>query len=442
MTLPLQLSAQDCESFLSAAQAQSWMDGCGRKDNIRTQISPALSPPLAPSPATTTSTRCIEEDEGSWNDNEDDGWDVDDFLDMWEKEKKCIEHDDGWSCQEKCVAFRMEGPDWFVSDEHLRLSLSIANVMRATNTHRPSNKRDRSTVPREEAPEKRGDAESAAPSAPSTCPQPAVFASIYFDEEEERPHKRSRHARASKTPASSKSSSAVPRTKKRPAQSERFRTFLAEEEDKGVISIHCGEDGGGEEGSPIQIAGWDVLDRSAWWEDVKFWFEDDPGSWTESAFFMVLRRVGFRALNDAGPPASLGHDFALKRTDVLRHGYVFKVDVLERYNKLLHRKLGLPSTKIVTPDAEASASAHWQADKARSEGNLKAQLRAQESQWHQRASSDKPEEESHEDGDPDATDTQPAPDTPPAPPLLPCSSSSSASSSLCGSQPGTPSLCQ
>jgi hypothetical protein len=103
-------------------------------------------------------------------------------------------------------------------------------------------------------------------------------------------------------------------------QAERFAQFLIKEEQRGVVRLFL--TGGSETcGSPIGADGWYVLDVRQWWEDAKEWHEEGiPGSWMESAFFMVLRRIGFRAMNEARSPARVGFDFGLKRDDVDRSG--------------------------------------------------------------------------------------------------------------------------
>mmetsp|Transcript_69949 Transcript_69949/g.145829 ORF Transcript_69949/g.145829 Transcript_69949/m.145829 type:complete len:368 (+) Transcript_69949:218-1321(+) len=77
-----------------------------------------------------------------------------------------------------------------------------------------------------------------------------------------------------------------------------------------------------------------VLDVQAWWHDVAAWDKGKQGAaFSESAFCMRLRRMGFHPFNKAPRPATSGFDFGLKRSDVERHGYTFQLDVWARYNQ-------------------------------------------------------------------------------------------------------------
>jgi hypothetical protein len=106
------------------------------------------------------------------------------------------------------------------------------------------------------------------------------------------------------------------------SQAERFAQFLSEEEMRGVVLLFRKEKSG-THGSPIGVKGWYVVDISQWWEDAKEWHENGKsGTWKDSAFFMVLRRLGFHAMNAAPRPAVCGYDYALKREDADRSGAV------------------------------------------------------------------------------------------------------------------------
>jgi len=77
-----------------------------------------------------------------------------------------------------------------------------------------------------------------------------------------------------------------------------------------------------------------VLDVRAWWDDVAVWESrrSEGPVFSESAFYMRLRRMGFLPFNKAPRPATSGSDYGLKRTDVERHGYTFQMDLRARYN--------------------------------------------------------------------------------------------------------------
>eukprot|EP00286_Rhodomonas_abbreviata_P004898 CAMPEP_0181319932 /NCGR_PEP_ID=MMETSP1101-20121128/17842_1 /TAXON_ID=46948 /ORGANISM="Rhodomonas abbreviata, Strain Caron Lab Isolate" /LENGTH=284 /DNA_ID=CAMNT_0023427579 /DNA_START=56 /DNA_END=910 /DNA_ORIENTATION=- len=124
-------------------------------------------------------------------------------------------------------------------------------------------------------------------------------------------------------PLSLSSSSAQPLTR-----AESFRHFLFGEVQRGVVRLYP-DSSKDPIDSPIQIQGWDVLDVDAWWEHARSAFREHAETWQESAFFMMLRRLGMRAINKA---EKRGDDFGLKRRDVDRHGYLFDRDLFEKYN--------------------------------------------------------------------------------------------------------------
>lgn len=84
----------------------------------------------------------------------------------------------------------------------------------------------------------------------------------------------------------------------------------------------------------IKLAGWQVRDPDQWWTQVNAWYRLVTGKdkYEEAAFFMMLRRNGFRAWNLAvhGVSAS-GFDNRLRRIDTVRHGYVFDTEVQIKY---------------------------------------------------------------------------------------------------------------
>jgi len=109
-----------------------------------------------------------------------------------------------------------------------------------------------------------------------------------------------------------------------------FYAFLWKEEEKGVISIEKDL----KEVVSFGIKSLQVLDVQAWWHDVAAWDKGKQGAaFSESAFCMRLRRMGFHPFNKAPRPATSGFDFGLKRSDVERHGYTFQLDVWARYNQ-------------------------------------------------------------------------------------------------------------
>eukprot|EP00961_Rhodomonas_salina_P295111 3935150-Rhodomonas_salina.3 len=98
-----------------------------------------------------------------------------------------------------------------------------------------------------------------------------------------------------------------------PSQARRFREFLERANEQGYVILNRER---GQGTNPVGVGGWEVVSVHRWWVDVKEWFEDAPGTWTESAFFQMLRRHGMRPFNRAPLPASSGHDFGLRRKDV------------------------------------------------------------------------------------------------------------------------------
>lgn len=100
---------------------------------------------------------------------------------------------------------------------------------------------------------------------------------------------------------------------------------------------------------PFGVLGWKVHDVKRWWEHTKEWHESEHKiPWTDTAFFMRLRRLGCHALNKAPAPAKTGFDYGLKRTDVTNHDYEFMTDMWDKYNCLL--KMGVKRTGTALED--------------------------------------------------------------------------------------------
>jgi len=142
------------------------------------------------------------------------------------------------------------------------------------------------------------------------------------------------HASSAPSPAASSASSAECSRGRQSASSSRFtpdllRCFLNQAESDGVVRLHREIEH--LEDTSLGILEWEVLDVARWHEDVRAWFEEVNGSWSENSFNMRLRRLGFRPLNRAPRPATSGYDFGLRRTDVARHGFAFLRDKWQKY---------------------------------------------------------------------------------------------------------------
>jgi len=110
-----------------------------------------------------------------------------------------------------------------------------------------------------------------------------------------------------------------------------FRAFLERMQKKNLVVLDVLE--ADDKFNPLGIKSWEVYDPAAWWEEVKVWFEDDPTKYNERAFFMMLRRLGYKPYNKAPAPATSGLDYGLRNTYVRRHGYTHDPEVFKRYYK-------------------------------------------------------------------------------------------------------------
>lgn len=126
-----------------------------------------------------------------------------------------------------------------------------------------------------------------------------------------------------------------PSASRRPLQALAFEDFLHEQHRAGVVLLRTErstelvpDDGGAR---PIGVSGWTVLDVQSWWEQVRRW-TGEGAAFNERAFFMMLRRLGFKPKNRAPPPATSGLDYGLRREGVT-HGYLFDVTLFMRYRK-------------------------------------------------------------------------------------------------------------
>jgi len=117
-------------------------------------------------------------------------------------------------------------------------------------------------------------------------------------------------------------------------QIDSFRRFLYDLMKKEVVVVEELEEGDiacDQELNPLGIKAWKVLRIDDWWVAVKQWFQHDASKFNMRAFFMMLRRIGFRPFNKAPAPATSGMDYALRNKFVNEHGYIFDCETLEKY---------------------------------------------------------------------------------------------------------------
>jgi len=94
---------------------------------------------------------------------------------------------------------------------------------------------------------------------------------------------------------------------KEPNQLVAFRHFLQAEATKGVVRMST-TPARLDLSNPLGVEGWQVTDVDVWWADVMEWFEDEPHKFSYRAFFMMLRRMGYKPINKAPLPATSGLD--------------------------------------------------------------------------------------------------------------------------------------
>lgn len=112
------------------------------------------------------------------------------------------------------------------------------------------------------------------------------------------------------------------RTDKNVLQNRSFCACLFSAQNAGIITIQLAPNATSETQSfeNFGVIAWEVHDVEKWWDHAKEWHETEyKMPWTDNAFFMRLRRLGFRPFNTAPAPAKLGFDFNLKRKDVARY---------------------------------------------------------------------------------------------------------------------------
>ncbi|EKX32303.1 hypothetical protein GUITHDRAFT_156372 [Guillardia theta CCMP2712] len=117
-------------------------------------------------------------------------------------------------------------------------------------------------------------------------------------------------------------------------QIDSFRRFLYDLMSKEVVIVEELKEGDiacDQELNPLAIKAWRVLKIDDWWVAVKQWFQHDASKFNMRAFFMMLRRIGFRPFNKAPAPATSGMDYALRNKFVSDHGYIFDCETLEKY---------------------------------------------------------------------------------------------------------------
>ncbi|EKX45257.1 hypothetical protein GUITHDRAFT_139171 [Guillardia theta CCMP2712] len=112
-----------------------------------------------------------------------------------------------------------------------------------------------------------------------------------------------------------------------------FRLFLKDEQSKGVVSLENVDESSDPKLNPLGLKMWEVHNVDQWWKDVHSWFEDNPERFSLRAFFMMLRRLGYKPLNHAPAPATSGLDYGLRNRFVKKHGYVYDKDVFEKYQR-------------------------------------------------------------------------------------------------------------
>ena len=128
-----------------------------------------------------------------------------------------------------------------------------------------------------------------------------------------------------------------------------FYSFLVEQTKYNVVTlllVRCPPASEREDAQRlVKLAGWEIEDVSTWWTLVHRWYQATTGraKYEETAFFMMLRRAGFRAWNLAIRDVFAGgYDFRLKRIDVSRHGYIFDEGIMARYGRESRRQRAPP----------------------------------------------------------------------------------------------------
>jgi hypothetical protein len=149
---------------------------------------------------------------------------------------------------------------------------------------------------------------------------------------------------------------------KEPNQQLAFRNFLMCEDRKNVVRLTLA-DKPNDPQNPLGVSKVEVLDVDKWWADVEMWFEDDPKKFSFRAFFMMLRRLGFRPMNKAAPPATTGLDFYLRNRTAKTHGYVHDANVYKRYRTSQRSiRVGLEAESGSTSSLEDSRTNLWLAE--------------------------------------------------------------------------------
>ena len=80
--------------------------------------------------------------------------------------------------------------------------------------------------------------------------------------------------------------------------------------------------------------------------------QDEPQKFSYRAFFMMLRRMGYKPLNKAAPPATSGLDYGLRNRAASMQGYVHDPAVFDKY--CTRRHLRNSSTRVIMPDDEGA----------------------------------------------------------------------------------------
>jgi len=120
-----------------------------------------------------------------------------------------------------------------------------------------------------------------------------------------------------------------PSSQKRANFGASFRRFLASAESLGFVKLHLAPSGSYE--TSVGVLKIIVIDVKKWQEKSAEWYFEESGATSSNSFTMRLRRLGFRPINRAPPPATSGFDYGLKRTDVEVHGFEFRSDIWYAY---------------------------------------------------------------------------------------------------------------